>query len=322
MGVEQVIFKNNQAPQCEDKHLNAFVQEINNVISSFGLSIDANNFSQLAQSIFIAVSTSSYYQYAGSPNAINLLPISGQRGPSQYFDGMECVFRSTQPNTGSATVNVNNLGTKVIKTEKNTDLIGREISGYTTIVYSKADDAFFYIPYLTTTNFIQNVPVGVPLPWPTDVAPTGFAIMKGQSFDTNIYTELASVFPSGTLWDMRGVGVLGKQDGETVGVFEYGQVKSHGHPGSSASDTDIGSKTTNTTGEHNHTIRSGANEGHEYDVNARHARSSGTQNTSTDGNHNHSVDIGSHGHSLTIASFGAAKNTFDHRKVNWIVRMA
>ncbi|MCE7659377.1 phage tail-collar fiber domain-containing protein, partial [Vibrio fluvialis] len=95
-------------------------------------------------------------------------------------------------------------------------------------------------------------PVGAAIPWFTDVAPDGFGMFKGQAFDMATYPELAKVFPDGIIPDMRGCGVIGKEDGETVGVFEEGEVKSHGHPNSTVSGTDLGTKTTNTTGNHYH----------------------------------------------------------------------
>ncbi|WED29882.1 phage tail protein [Vibrio sp. DW001] len=172
-------------------------------------------------------------------------------------------------------------------------------------------------------------PVGAAIPWFTDTAPEGFAIMKNQAFDISLYTELSKVWPDGVIPDMRGCGVIGKEDNETIGVFEEGQVKEHGHPGSSSSSTNLGSKNTNTTGNHTHAqIANGRDTnvntsnanyiaGSKYIQTARAAIATGAA-----GNHYHSVSIGSHAHTLAIALFGAAKNTINHRKVNWIVRMA
>ncbi|EOC1797797.1 tail fiber protein [Vibrio fluvialis] len=171
-------------------------------------------------------------------------------------------------------------------------------------------------------------PVGAAIPWFTDIAPDGFGMFKGQAFDMATYPELAKVFPDGIIPDMRGCGVIGKEDGETVGVFEEGEVKSHGHPNSTVSGTDLGTKTTNTTGNHYHAsntpnekaLNSTYGSGLPSSVNTnsygRHA------STSTAGNHAHTVAIGSHAHTIAIALFGALKNTINHRKVNWIVRLA
>lgn len=109
-----------------------------------------------------------------------------------------------------------------------------------------------------------GVPVGVPLPWPTDTAPEGYAIMAGQEFDKAAYPKLAAAYPSGVLPDMRGQTIKGKPaSGRDVLSTEADGVKSHNHS-ASASSTDLGSKTTsgfdygtktsNTTGNHGHGI--------------------------------------------------------------------
>ncbi|EMF1426677.1 tail fiber protein, partial [Escherichia coli] len=46
-------------------------------------------------------------------------------------------------------------------------------------------------------------PVGAPIPWPSDVVPTGYAIMQGQTFDKSAYPKLAVAYPSGVIPDMR-----------------------------------------------------------------------------------------------------------------------
>jgi hypothetical protein len=124
-----------------------------------------------------------------------------------------------------------------------------------------------------------GVPVGVPLPWPTDTAPDGYVIMAGQEFDTTAYPKLAAAYPSGVLPDMRGQTIKGKPaSGRNVLSTEADGVKSHNH-GASASSTDLGSKTTsgfdygtktsNTTGNHGHGISGSVASGGAH----QHARS-------------------------------------------------
>ncbi|SQD80453.1 phage tail-collar fiber domain-containing protein [Moritella yayanosii] len=167
-------------------------------------------------------------------------------------------------------------------------------------------------------------PVGVPLPWPTDIAPDGFAIMKGQVFSPS-FTETLKVYPGGFLPDMRGLGIVGKTDSEVILAYEEGQVKKHGHAGSSVGSTNLGSKNTNTTGNHYHALPTGRNgTGNDTALTyiGENNYSAIKKNTSTKGNHYHSVSIGSHAHSVVIALFGGTKNTIDNRKFNWIVRLA
>jgi hypothetical protein len=171
-------------------------------------------------------------------------------------------------------------------------------------------------------------PVGTPQPWLTDTAPTGWAIMKGQTFNTTTYPELAKVFPLGIIPDMRGAGLIGKEDGETVASYEEGQVKSHGHSGS-VDMTDLGTKSSSPSGGHGHPILG-------YVAQSRFLYEAGgglesvgvpSKNNNDDvigvvQDHAHSVAIGSHAHTISIAQFGASKNTINHRKANWIVRLA
>ncbi|STO57635.1 phage tail protein [Grimontia hollisae] len=170
---------------------------------------------------------------------------------------------------------------------------------------------------------LTALPIGSPLPWMTDIAPEGWAIMKGQAFDTDLYPETAAIYPGGILPDMRGRGLIGKEDGESVGSFAEGQVKEHGHPGSLVSSTDLGRRYTNTTGNHEHTNRGGHNFGGGHKVQET-VNSSGRNFSGTNaaGNHHHFTDMGPHAHILSIALFGASKNTIDHLKCNWIVRLA
>lgn len=107
-----------------------------------------------------------------------------------------------------------------------------------------------------------GVPVGVPLPWPTDTAPEGYAIMAGQKFDKAAYPKLAAAYPSGVLPDMRGQTIKGKPaSGRNVLSTEADGVKSHNHSASSnsvdlgtktTSGFDYGTKTSSTTGNHGH----------------------------------------------------------------------
>ncbi len=46
---------------------------------------------------------------------------------------------------------------------------------------------------------IEAFPPGVPLPWPSDTPPAGYAIMQGQTFDKAAYPKLAIAYPSGVI---------------------------------------------------------------------------------------------------------------------------
>lgn len=179
--------------------------------------------------------------------------------------------------------------------------------------------------YATKTELY---PIGAPIPWSSDILPENgeYAFMKGQAFDVAVYTELAKVFPNGVIDDMRGLAIVGKLDGEAVRAYEADNVKSHNH-GASSSSTNLGTKYTNTTGNHRHPIsvtrtNEGGSQSGQYVANGTANEAGMTWYTGYTGNHNHSVAIGAHSHTITVGYTGGSKNTIRNRKFNFIVRMA
>ena len=173
----------------------------------------------------------------------------------------------------------------------------------------------------------ELVPVGVPFPWPTNTPPEGWVIMQGQAFDTVAYPHLALAYPAGLLPDMRGQTVKGTPDNRAALSVEADGVKSHSHTGSAVS-TNLGTKTTNTAGSHNHTLRwSRGTQGGSLNYFERGEYYS-SYNASSNypivagGAHPHTVAIGSHSHSVTINAAGSTENTVKNIAFNWIVRLA
>ncbi|MBD2794317.1 tail fiber protein [Xenorhabdus sp. 5] len=70
-------------------------------------------------------------------------------------------------------------------------------------------------------EFVKNLglaegsvlPVGVPVPWPTETAPEGWLICNGEPFDKFKYPKLAIAYPSGILPDLRGEFIRGLDNG-------------------------------------------------------------------------------------------------------------
>ncbi|PHM31342.1 phage tail protein [Xenorhabdus innexi] len=60
------------------------------------------------------------------------------------------------------------------------------------------------------------LPVGVPVPWPTEFAPEGWLICNGDSFDKTRYPKLALAYPEGVLPDLRGEFIRGWDSGRGV----------------------------------------------------------------------------------------------------------
>lgn len=69
---------------------------------------------------------------------------------------------------------------------------------------------------ITTANINNYIPVGVPLPWPTNKPPAGWFECNGSTFDKNQFPRLASAYPSGRLPDLRSEFIRGWDDGRGV----------------------------------------------------------------------------------------------------------
>ncbi|EIH0537808.1 phage tail protein [Escherichia coli] len=177
---------------------------------------------------------------------------------------------------------------------------------------------------------IEAFPPGVPLPWPSDTPPAGYAIMQGQTFDKAAYPKLAIAYPSGVIPDMRGWTIKGKPaSGRAVLSLEQDGIKSHTHS-ASASSTDLGTKTTssfnygtkstNNTGAHTHNVSGTANSAgaHTHTVPLRRPNSGGINFDWLDGASSGTVvgngtvpSSGAHTHSVsgTATSAGAHAHT-------------
>ncbi|PHM60487.1 phage tail protein [Xenorhabdus stockiae] len=77
----------------------------------------------------------------------------------------------------------------------------------------KAVKAAYDLASSANQNANLALPVGVPVPWPTENPPEGWLICNGDSFDKVRYPKLALAYPSGLLPDLRGEFIRG-WDGE------------------------------------------------------------------------------------------------------------
>ncbi|BCU90686.1 hypothetical protein YP72344_21810 [Yersinia pseudotuberculosis] len=91
-----------------------------------------------------------------------------------------------------------------------------------------------YTPFYTGRKYIRNLigdwngsgpwsdwdqlgndvaPAGIPMPWPAAIPPLGWLKCNGSVFDKSLYPQLAKVYPSGILPDLRGEFIRGLDDG-------------------------------------------------------------------------------------------------------------
>lgn len=79
------------------------------------------------------------------------------------------------------------------------------------------------------------MPVGVPVPWPTATAPTGWLKCNGAAFTAQQYPKLALAYPALKLPDLRGEFIRGWDDGRgidasrSLGDSQAGAIQSHDH---------------------------------------------------------------------------------------------
>lgn len=188
-----------------------------------------------------------------------------------------------------------------------------------------------------------SIPIGMPIPWPSDTIPEGFGLMTGQKFTAANYPQLAKAYPNLVIPDMRGQTIKGKPiSGRSVLSTEADQNKAHSHS-LTINETDLGTKQTSyfdygnkaTTqdGEHNHP--------YDHDVLTRDWNNSHVSGGSAGvwrgglwvgnsglhshsvfiGGHLHEVVIGSHGHSGTIGEQGNTEVTVKNTAYNYIVEL-
>ncbi|EPY4979904.1 TPA: phage tail protein [Klebsiella pneumoniae] len=169
------------------------------------------------------------------------------------------------------------------------------------------------------------LPPGIPFAWPGAIAPTGFMLMLGQSFDKTAYPRLAVAYPSGVLPDMRGQTIkFLPASGRALLSYEADGIKAHAH-NATISSTDLGTKTTSDDNEHFHQggmVAPGDVWDSDYVVGSDNDSHRTRNNTSTAPAHHHTVYIGPHAHTATVASTGNAENTVKNIAFNAIVRLA
>ena len=97
------------------------------------------------------------------------------------------------------------------------------------------------------------LPVGVPVPWPSATPPTGWLKCNGAAFSAEEYPELAKVYPTNKLPDLRGEFIRGWDDGRgidsgrTLLSPQDGSIEAHGHDYNGAIYTSSGPSWANTT---------------------------------------------------------------------------
>ncbi|MFK9181066.1 phage tail protein [Escherichia coli] len=79
------------------------------------------------------------------------------------------------------------------------------------------------------------LPVGAPVPWPSETPPTGWLKCNGAAFSAEEYPELAKAYPTNKLPDLRGEFIRGWDDGRGIDAgrallsIQTGMLEKHRH---------------------------------------------------------------------------------------------
>ncbi|EEJ7180995.1 tail fiber protein [Salmonella enterica subsp. enterica] len=190
-----------------------------------------------------------------------------------------------------------------------------------------------------TWHPLMSCPPGVPLPWPSDAIPAGYALMQGQTFNKDVYPLLAIAYPSGVIPDLRRLVIKGAGNGRSALSYEADGNKRHSHT-ARAQDTDLGTKSTSSFDYGTKSSGSGGGHVHEFGsyVNSYWGDSNHTSfltgggawtkeagihaHTTWIGPHGHTMYIGPHGHLVIVDPDGNEEVTVKNIAFNYIVRLA
>ena len=121
---------------------NQIPDELENLITKAGLTLDGLDLDQLSKAISIYSAGGAFYTDSGVVDAYVLSPVGTKLAPEAYFDGMKVAFFLTTPNTGAATVNVNGIGIKNIVDPAGITLNAGDLDDYVELVYILGSDEF------------------------------------------------------------------------------------------------------------------------------------------------------------------------------------
>ena len=115
MGVKDLTFVDDSAPQCDAEYLNSVRAEVNSIITNTGLTPTTATLTQLETAVSIYAAGGDFYTDSGVADAYVLSTIGSKNAPDDYFVGMAVRFLPGNANTGASTINVATLGSINIK---------------------------------------------------------------------------------------------------------------------------------------------------------------------------------------------------------------
>ena len=145
-----IVNKQNDVSTLDASEWNQFA-EINNLISSAGITPDGSVLNQVAKSIANYSNASNFFIENGTVNNYTLTANNNFLAPTSYIAGMVIRFITTNANTTTTpTVNLAGLGAKNILKADGNPVIAGDVSGYVELRYNGTD--FLLSPLSSALN--------------------------------------------------------------------------------------------------------------------------------------------------------------------------
>lgn len=142
---------------------NDIPEELENIITSSGITLSGGDLDQLGKSVAEYVAGASFYVEDGTSAAdvYVLDPIGSKKTPTQFFDGLEIVFRVTNTNTGASTIALPGLTAKNLKKDNGaSDLASGDLSAGQVACFRYDSSAGYFELMWTTATSTESLPRG------------------------------------------------------------------------------------------------------------------------------------------------------------------
>jgi hypothetical protein len=139
------------------------MDELENVITSTGITLSSGDLFQVAKSIANYAAHGDFYTDSGVADAYVLSALGSKQAPAAYSDGMRARTIIGNTNTGPSTVNIGALGVKNVVDYYGNALIGGEMIGGDSVVFEynlSADNVRLIYPITGSVVQIVNVEDG------------------------------------------------------------------------------------------------------------------------------------------------------------------
>jgi hypothetical protein len=136
---------------------NSLVNELKNLITSSGQSLDGGSTNQIARAVANYVASGDFYTDGGSADTYSLTIAGNKRSPTSLQDGLRARFRAGNSNTGASTINVASLGAKDLKKADGSEDLeaGDIVTGNLVEVYYNSSQDVFILSSITLQDFLR-----------------------------------------------------------------------------------------------------------------------------------------------------------------------